>query len=56
MNKSALLYFAVGVSLTTASYAFFSDWTQMPMNIMQGMTQAQPQPLVCDCRCANGSN
>jgi len=52
MSKCALLYFVIGVTLTTASYAFFADWAQMPMNMMQ-MTQPQQQasPLVCDCRC-----
>jgi len=50
MSKCALLYFVIGVTLTTASYAFFAEWTQMPMNMMQ-MTQPQPQPVVCDCRC-----
>jgi len=53
MSKGALLYFVIGVTLTTASYAFFAEWTQMPMQLMQGMTQPQQQvsPLVCDCRC-----
>ena len=54
MSKLALMYFVIGVTLTTASYAFFADWAKMPMNIMSGMTQPQPQPqppLICDCRC-----
>ena len=52
MSKCALLYFVMGITITTASYAFFADWTQMPMQMMQGMTQAQQaQPLVCDCNC-----
>tara|TARA_R110002126_G_C10052339_1_gene460479 strand:- start:133 stop:294 length:162 start_codon:yes stop_codon:yes gene_type:complete len=52
MSKRALMYFVIGVTLTTASYAFFADWAKMPMNMMQ-MTQPQQQasPLVCDCRC-----
>ena len=54
MSKCALLYFVVGVTVTTASYAFFSDWTQMPMQMMQGMSQPQSQvqqPVVCACDC-----
>jgi len=52
MNKCALMYFAIGVTLTTASMAFFADWTQMPIQMMNGMTQPQAvQPLVCDCNC-----
>lgn len=52
MSKCALLYFVVGVTLTTASYAFFAEWTQMPMQMMNGMTQQQvTQPLICDCNC-----
>jgi hypothetical protein len=58
MSKCALLYFVVGVFVTTASYAFFSEWTQMPMQMMQGMTQPQTQPqtqaqqpIVCACDC-----
>ena len=54
MSKCALLYFVIGVTLTTASYAFFSEWTQMPMQMMQGMTQPQSQvqqPVVCACDC-----
>jgi len=52
MNKCALMYFVIGVTLTTASYAFFADWTQMPIQMMNGMTQPQAvQPLVCDCNC-----
>ena len=50
MSKCALLNFVIGVTLTTVSYAFFAEWTQMPMQMMQ-MTQPQPQPLVCDCSC-----
>jgi len=53
MSKCALLYFVIGVTLTTASYAFFAEWTQMPMQMMQ-MTQPQIQaqkPVVCECRC-----
>jgi len=36
------------ILLTSYSYAFFADWAQMPMNMMQ-MTQPQQQvsPLVC---------
>jgi len=52
MSKCALLYFVIGVTLTTVSYAFFAEWTQMPMQIMSEMTQPQAQkPVVCDCRC-----
>ena len=51
MSKCALLYFVAGVTVTTASYAFFADWTKMPMQMMNGMSQPQPQPLVCDCKC-----
>jgi hypothetical protein len=55
MSKCALLYFVIGVTLTTASYAFFF---QMPSQMMQmgsqmltqPQTQAQ-QPIICDCGC-----
>ena len=30
MSKCALLYFVIGVTLTTASYAFFGQMMQMP--------------------------
>jgi len=53
MNKRATFYFLVGVFITPLStYAFFADWTKMPMQMMNGMTQPQAQqPVVCDCRC-----
>jgi len=52
MSKCALLYFVVGVTVTTASYAFFADWTKVPMQMMNQMSQPQAQkPVVCDCRC-----
>lgn len=55
MTRCALLYFVVGVTITTASYAFFS----MPQQMFQAgrgmMFPAQDttktQTLVCDCRC-----
>jgi Mn2+/Fe2+ NRAMP family transporter len=57
MTKCALLYFVVGVTITTASYAFFSMPQQMfqagrgMMFPAQDTTKAQPQTLVCDCNC-----
>jgi len=56
MSKCALLYFVMGVTMTTASYAFFAEWTQMPMQMMQMTQPVAVQPMVCDCRCDNGSN
>ena len=51
MKNKCILIFITGM-VTTAAYGFFADWTQMPMQMMQGMTQPQvTQPLVCDCNC-----
>jgi len=52
MSKCALLYFVVGVTITTASYAFF---LQMPGQMMQmGQQMIMPQPQVClPCDCLN---
>ena len=52
MKKCAVVYLIIGVLISTASYAFFADWTKMPMQMMNDMTQPQAQqPVVCDCRC-----
>jgi hypothetical protein len=55
MSKCALLYFVVGVTLTTASYAFFF---QMPSQMMQMGSQVLtpnqgvvPAAKPCECRC-----
>jgi hypothetical protein len=54
MTKRGLIYFTIGVTITTASYSFFSDWMQTGMGIpqqMMQMTQPHPQRQVCECRC-----
>jgi hypothetical protein len=51
MTKCALLYLVVGVTITTASYAFFNEFMSMPGQMMQ-MVQPQKtlsQPCVCKC-------
>ena len=51
MKLKCLLIFLGGMSLSLVGYAFFAEWTKMPMQMMQ-MTQPQAQqPVVCDCRC-----
>jgi hypothetical protein len=56
MSRCALLYFVIGVTLTTASYAFFF---QMPSQMMQmGSQMITPnqdmvqsvQPCICECK------
>jgi hypothetical protein len=59
MSKCALLYFVIGVTLTTASYAFFGQMMQMPgkafqtgsqmLMPQQNMVQSQ-QPCTCMCK------
>jgi len=57
MSKCALLYFVVGVTITTVSYAFFSIPQQMFQTgssmvfPVSSPAQTQPQTLVCDCNC-----
>jgi len=52
MKNKCIVIFLSGV-VTTAAYGFFSDWTKMPMSMMNNMSQPQAQqvPIVCDCRC-----
>ncbi len=56
MSKCALLYFVIGVTITTASYAFFNMPQQMFKTGSQMMFPAQDeskaQTLVCDCKCS----
>jgi cytosine/uracil/thiamine/allantoin permease len=56
MSKCALLYFVIGVTVTTASYAFFGQMMQMPGKAFQtGSQMFMPvQESKCDCRCAPG--
>jgi hypothetical protein len=57
MTKYGLVYFTVGVTITTASYAFFSMPQQMfqagkgMMFPAQDTNQEQTQRFVCDCKC-----
>ena len=51
MNKCALIYFVVGVSITTASFAFFD----MPNKMFQmGQQMMMPQQGQCICKCDKG--
>jgi len=48
MTKCSLLYFVVGVTITTASYAFFNEFLNMPSQMMQMMN---PPQQACECKC-----
>jgi cytosine/uracil/thiamine/allantoin permease len=54
MSKCALLYFVIGVTVTTASYAFFGQMMQMPGKAFQTGSQMMfpaQEPNECDCSC-----
>jgi hypothetical protein len=50
MSKCALLYFVIGITITTASYAFFNMPQQMMNNASQMVMPQQPQKCVCVCQ------
>lgn len=52
MNKCTLVFIA-GVTISLASYAFFNQMMQMPQQAMQMM---MPQPLNCECKCADAKS
>jgi len=57
INKisKCVIVFAVGVTISLASMAFFNQFMQMPGQIMQmGQQLAAPQPQdqPCNCTCA----
>jgi hypothetical protein len=49
MNKFTVLYLTIGITITTASYAFFNEFMNMPMRMGQQMMMPQAQPCVCEC-------
>jgi hypothetical protein len=57
MSKCALLYLTIGITITTASYAFFNEFIQMPGQMFQMGTQTMnqmvqsPQPVSYTCKC-----
>jgi len=47
MNRSALIYFSIGMVITTASFAFFTEYMKMPQQMM-----IMPQQIMCPpCAC-----
>jgi len=52
MSRCALLYFVVGVTITTASYAFFLQMPGPGQMMQMGQQMIMPQPQVCPpCEC-----
>jgi hypothetical protein len=54
MSKCALLYFVIGVTITTASYAFFNipqQMLQMGSQMMAPQQNVVPSAQPCECRC-----
>jgi hypothetical protein len=48
MNKSAVIYIVIGLTITTASFAFFNEFLNMPSQMMQMMN---PPQQACECKC-----
>ncbi len=49
MNKSAVIYIVIGLTITTASFAFFNEWMGMPMKMGQKIMMPSAQPCACQC-------
>jgi len=49
--SKCVVVFAVGVTLSLASIAFFNQFMQMPQQMMQGSMQMMNQPQSCNCSC-----
>jgi hypothetical protein len=54
MNKSAVIYIVIGLTITTASFAFFNEWMGMPMQMGQKIMMPSAQP--CACQCLTGAS
>jgi len=50
--SKCVIVFAVGVTISLASMAFFNQMMNMPQQMMQGSMQMMNQPQSCDCKCA----
>jgi len=49
--SKCVVVFAVGVTLSLASMAFFNQFMQMPQQMMKGSMQMMNQPQSCNCSC-----
>ena len=49
--RKCTIIFLIGVTISLASMAFFSQLMNMPQQMMQGSMQMMNQPQSCDCSC-----
>ena len=50
MKNRCVFIFVAGMTIATATYAFFDMMMQMPRQMMM-MPQMMVQPNNCDCKC-----